>query len=143
MIPDLIPDVISTIKNWNTDFEMPYITEGKVFIKKTQVARSFITKTSQPHSIMDNGANTSVIGHGWYVQMVDQFRRMNIIGFYSDRSKKTGLRIVVAVTSVDLPNGSSILLRISEAAYNPNSSHFLLSEFQLQEKGCKINSKAK
>ena len=90
---------------------------------------------------MDNGANTSVIGHGWCVQMVDQFRRMK--GFDSDRPKKTGLRVVVAVTSVDLSDVSSILLRISEAAYNPNSTHFLLSEFQLQEKGCKINSQAK
>ena len=80
---------------------------------------------------MDNGADTSVIGHGRYVQMVDQFRRMNIIGFDSDRSKKTGLRVVVTVTNVNLPDGSSILLRISEATYNPNSTHSLLSEFQL------------
>ena len=92
---------------------------------------------------MDNGADTSVIGHGWYIQMIDQFRRMNIIGFDSERSKKTGLRVVVAVTALDLPNGELVLLRISEAAYNPNSQHSLLSEFQLQEKGCKIDSKAR
>ena len=92
---------------------------------------------------MDNGADTSVIGHGWYIQMIDQFRRMNIIGFDSERSKKTGLSAVVAVTALDLPNGKLVLLRISEAAYNPISQHSLLSEFQLQEKECKIDSKAR
>ena len=75
--------------------------------------------------------------------MVDQFRRMNIIDCDSDRSKKTRLSVVVAVTSVDISDGSSVLLRISDAAYNPNLMHYLLSKFELQEKGCKINSKVK
>ena len=53
---------------------------------------------------------------------------MNIIGFDSEQSKKTGLRVVVAVTALDPPNGEVVLLRISEAAYNPISQHSLLSE---------------
>ena len=138
-IPRIMGGVNTTLKGWNTDFHLPHVIEGKVSIKQTQIARSFNTSSRQPYSIMDNGADTSVIGHGWYIQMVDQFRRMNIIGFDSERSKKTGLRVVVAVTALHLPDGKVVILRISEAAYNPNSRHSLLSEFQLQEIGCKID----
>ena len=141
-IPRIMKGVNTTLKGWKKDF-VPYVVEGKVSIKQTQIARSFNTSSQQPYSIMDNGADTSVIGHGWYIQMIDQFRRMNIIGFDSERSKKTELRVDVAVTALDLPNGEAVFLRISEAAYNPNSQHSLLSEFQLQEKRCKIDSKAR
>ena len=64
MILEVFPDVITTIKNWRIDFPTPHIIEGKVSIKNVQVARSFKASTSEPHSIMDNGADTSVIGHG-------------------------------------------------------------------------------
>ena len=68
---------------------------------------------------------------------------MNIVGFDSQASRRDGLRVVIAITAVEFGDGKVILIRISEAAFNPNSTHSLLSEFQLQEKGCKIDSKAK
>ena len=74
---------------------------------------------------------------------MDEFRKMNIIGFDSQASRRDVLRVIIAITGVELNDGQVILLRISEAAFNPNSAHSLLSEFQLQEKGCKIDSKAK
>ena len=74
---------------------------------------------------------------------MDDFRKMNIIGFDSQASRRDGLRVVIAISAVELGDGQVVLLRISEASLNPNSDHSLLSEFQLQEKGCKIDSKAK
>ena len=89
----------------------------------------FNSNRSQPYSIMDNGVDTSVIGKGWYIIGVAEFRKMNIIGFDSQASRRDGLRVVIAITAVELGDGQVILLRISEAAFNPNSTHSLLSEF--------------
>ena len=51
--------------------------------------------------------------------------------------------MVIASTAVELSDGQVVHLKISEAAFNLNSVHSFLSEFQLQENGCKIDSKAK
>jgi hypothetical protein len=47
---------------------------------------------------------------------------------------------VSAITTVELPNGQSILFVIHEAIYNDTSNHSLLSEFQLREHGILIDS---
>lgn len=93
---------------------------------------------------MDSGANTSVIAEGWIILAVDQLRRINIIGFYPEKAKKTGLRIVKPITTVGIPGRKEpILLRISEAAFNSSSKLSLLSEFQLRQYGCIVDSTAR
>ena len=44
-----------------------------------------------------------------------------------------------AITAVDLPDGTSILLVIHEGIDNESASHTLLSEFQLREFGVQID----
>lgn len=57
---------------------------------------------------------------------------------------KTSLRIVNAITAIDAPGREeSLLVRISEAAFNPSSKHSLLSHFQLEDYGCFVDSRAK
>ena len=53
---------------------------------------------------------------------------------------KRNFPIVSAITAVDLPDGTSILLVIHEGIYNKSASHSLLSEFQLREFGVQIDS---
>jgi hypothetical protein len=53
---------------------------------------------------------------------------------------KRNLPIVSAITAIDLPDGSSILLPVNEAIYNDTVNHTLLSEYQLREFGVQIDS---
>ena len=53
---------------------------------------------------------------------------------------KRNLPIVSAITTVDLPDGSSILLILHEGIYIETVKHSLLSEFQSREFGIVIDS---
>jgi hypothetical protein len=67
-------------------------------------------------------------------------RRANVVGFDHETAIKRNLQIIIAITSLDLPNGQSVLLLVHEGIYNETSHHLLLSEFQLREFGIIINS---
>jgi len=141
-VSSICSSVIHAVKNWNIEFEYPDkhpVRTLQVSVNRENI-RVFNSSQGTYISIMDSGADTSVIGQGWYILKVDNFRKVNVIGFDADRSKKLGLHIVVAVTAVDLSDGQTILLQIAEAAFNPASTHSLLSEYQLRDYGCKIDS---
>ena len=53
---------------------------------------------------------------------------------------KSNLPIVSAITTVDLPDGSSVSLVVHEGVYNETANHSLLSEFQIREFGIIIDS---
>ena len=92
----------------------------------------------KPHchlTIIDDGADTTVLGKGWHVETRHPIRKANVVGFDRDLAVKRGLPIVSAVTAVDLPDGRVILLRAAEAIYNETSDHTLLSEFQIRDFG--------
>jgi hypothetical protein len=90
-------------------------------------------------SILDGGADTYVLGKGWKVLSFQDSRRINVFGFDHMAAVKRNLPIVTAITEVDLPDGSSILLNESEATYNDTGNHTLLSEFKLREYGVQID----
>ena len=98
---------------------------------------------NQHLAITDNGADTCVIGKGWSILSTHPTRKANVIGFDKEHAVKKGLSIVGAVTAVDLPDDSTILLRVSEVIHNPTADHSLLSEFQLREYGTTVNSTPK
>ena len=58
-----------------------------------------------------------------------------MVSFDHDAAIKRHLSIVSAITALDFPNGSSILLVMHECINNETSNHSLLSEFQLREFG--------
>jgi hypothetical protein len=80
-------------------------------------------------SILDGGADTCVLGKGWKVLSFQDSRRSYVFGFDDEGAVKRNLPIVSAITAVDLPDGSSILLTVHEAIYNDTGNHTLLSEF--------------
>jgi hypothetical protein len=91
-------------------------------------------------SILDGGADTCVLGKGWEVISTHKSRMANVVGFDHETAIKWNLPIVSSITSIDLPNGQSIILVIHEGKCNETSNHKLLSEFQLREFGIVIDS---
>ena len=81
-------------------------------VNKGQISKVFNSNRSQPYSIMDNSADISVIGQGWYIIGVDKFKKMNIIGFDSQASRRDGLRVVIAITAVELSDGQVIFAHL-------------------------------
>jgi hypothetical protein len=53
---------------------------------------------------------------------------------------KRNLPIVSAITTVDLSDGTSVLLIIHESIYNDSANYSLLLEFQLRDFGVKVDS---
>ena len=91
---NFIDDIFNTIEE-STQLTMHHVSsptlscyESKVSINKVQVSKVFNFIKPQTYSIMDNGADTSVIEQGWYILGVDKFRKMNINGFDSQASRK-------------------------------------------------------
>jgi hypothetical protein len=55
-----------------------------------------------------------VLGKGWEVLSIHHSRRANLVGFDHEAAIKRNLPIAIAITTLDLPNGSSILLVVHE-----------------------------
>ena len=78
--------------------------------------------------IFDTGADTSVVGKGWYVTHV-YGPPISLVGFDSVHARKRNLRICTAETIIEHPQDGKFLLRIHEAVHNPSAEDTLLSEF--------------
>jgi hypothetical protein len=91
-------------------------------------------------SILDGGADTCVLWEGWEVLSVHNTRRANVVGFDHEAAVKRNLPIVSAITAVDLPDGTSVILTVHEEMYNDTANHSLLSEFQSRDFGVKVDS---
>ena len=111
-----------------------------VHVNKPQDICTNLLNVDSPYKkcIMDNGADTSVIGKGWLVVAYTQMKA-NIVGFDKKAAVKKGLPIVSAVTAVDIEN-KTVLLRIHEAVLNDAAHHSLMSEFQVRECVHKLDS---
>jgi hypothetical protein len=90
--------------------------------------------------ILDGGADTCVLGQGWEGLSIHNTRRANVVGFDHEAAVKRNLPIVRAITAVDLPDVTSVILTVHEGIYNDTANHSLLSEFQLREFGVKVDS---
>ena len=84
-------------------------------------------------AIIDNGADTCVLGKGWELIAKYPNRKANVIGFDNDIAVKRHLPIVSAITAVDVGD-DTYLLRVNEAVYNESAQHSLLSDYQLRER---------
>jgi hypothetical protein len=91
-------------------------------------------------SILDGGADTCVLGKGLKVQAFRDLRRAYAFDFDHEDAVTRNLPIVSAITAIDLPDGSSILLVVHEAIYNDTGDHIVLSELQLRASGVQIDS---
>jgi hypothetical protein len=90
-------------------------------------------------SILD-GADTCVLGQGSEILSVHNTRRANVVGINNVTAVKRNLPIVSAITAVECPDVTSVILIVHEAIYNDAANHSLLSEFQLRGFGVKNDS---
>ena len=82
--------------------------------------------------IIDNGADTTVIGKGW--KAVGQTtRKANVIGFDSKVSVKRNPPIVSAVAAVDLKDNETILVGVHESVHNESAPHTPILDLQIRE----------
>ena len=114
-------------------------SERQLFMVKQDTTSSFGTETIT-RLIFDTGADTSVIGKGWRITHF-YGPTISLVGFDSQHARKKDLRICSAETILEHPSGNKYLLRIHQAVYNPSANDSLLSEYQLSEAGCQIDSK--
>ena len=145
---EMIEEYLSQALEMEVDDESPSddldatVNVVRVSVTDGQAARCMNSMFIQPTEkvmIMDNGADTCVLGQGWHIARVSSTRKANVMGFDHHLAVKKNLDIVDALTAVDTPKGT-ILLQVNEAVHNPTSEHSLLSEFQMREYGTKIDS---
>ena len=108
----------------------------------TNCMNSLVIEEYEELVILDDGADTNVVGQGWKVVATHPFRKAHVVVFGHKVAVKRNLDIVTACTVVEV-NGNSILLQISEAVWNPTSEHSLLPEYQLRDFGIQVNSIAR
>ena len=90
--------------------------------------------TPQPLiAIIDSGADTCILGKGWYIQYVHPHRKVNVFGFDENLPGRKKLPVVSAISAIDLPNGEVLLLRVHEGIHNSESENTLLSTMQLRD----------
>jgi hypothetical protein len=74
-----------------------------------------------------------VLGRGSEVLSAHNSRRANAVYFDHETAIKSNLPSFIAITTLDLPKGQSVLLVIHESIHNKISNYSLLSYFQLRE----------
>ena len=90
--------------------------------------------------IFDTGADTCVVGKGWDVTH-GYGLPISLVGFNSTHARKKDLRICTAQIVIEHPEAGRFLISIHQAVHNPDAHDTLLSEYQLSEAGCKVDSK--
>ena len=73
-------------------------------------------------SMLDNGADTCVLGKGWEGIAVHHTRKVHVYAFDHQAAVKKHLDIVTAVSVVEV-NGKSIMLQVNEAVHNLSADH--------------------
>lgn len=93
-------------------------------------------------TISDGGADSWVLGKGWYV-LFQHERQVNLVGFDRKAARKFGLPTVDAATVYTTRDGSCILGIVHHAVLNDSNSITLASEYQSRMCGNIIDSVAR
>ena len=111
---DQKPTPEGTQENGKGMKDTPKIMEGKtnnvnVHLRGANPIQAHNLHVNDVHKkcIIDNGADTSVLGQGWKV-IEQTTRKANVIGFDTKVAVKKNLPIVTAVAAVDLKNNETI-----------------------------------
>jgi hypothetical protein len=96
--------------------------------------------TNEYTSIVDGGADTMVLGYGWKFLETYTERKVNIVGFDENVTKKYGCPIGTACAVMPDVNGIEYLVIAYEAVWNKSSRTSLLSESQMRHNGLIVDS---
>ena len=89
------------------------------------------------------GADSCIGGNGWVVHAYTG-RKANLVGYDERTTKKSNLDICTLMTKVQPnPHKPAMILVAHEIVYNPGSNTTLISEFQVRNHGCILDSVSK
>jgi hypothetical protein len=80
-----------------------------------------------------------VSGQSWEVLSIQKIRRANVVDFDIETEVKRSLLIVSAITAVELPDGTSVVLIAHKDIHNETAIPSLCSGFQFRDTGVKID----
>ena len=104
---------------------------------------AYTTTSMNPIAFADGGADSCIGGHGWKV-LEYTGRKANLVGYDERSTKKSNLDICTLATRVQShPEKPPIILVAHEMVYNPGSNTTLISEYQVRNNGCVIDSVSK
>eukprot|EP00934_Nitzschia_sp_Nitz4_P000191 Nitzschia sp. Nitz4//scaffold667_size1867//111//1830//NITZ4_009309-RA/size1867-snap-gene-0.2-mRNA-1//1//CDS//3329556305//191//frame0 len=133
---------LTTIQTDHPDLSPTLCDDSQPSVFTPHAFLAFNYRATESYAVTDNGAQICVLGGSggtWAVEEIHMHRRINIIGPVASM-RKNGFAVVNAVTKVIPTSGVPVLLRVNEAAYNPNTRVTLLSEFQIRNHGCLFDS---
>ena len=92
------------------------------------------TNEEQDDILVDGGADTSGIGGACWIIEAQTEHKVDLEGFRPEH-RLTDIPVVSAVTATDLPNGTTVLLRVNEAPYLGENATSILSSNQVRAHG--------
>ena len=112
-----------------------------ISLSNTSLAFIAASSSTLHHSIaiIDSGADTCILGKGWFIQYTHPTRKVNVIGFDENLPGRHKLSVVTGISAIDLPNNEVLLIRVHEGIHNPDSENTLLSTIQLRDHCLEVN----
>jgi hypothetical protein len=106
--------------------------------------KAFLTlPTNAEHlGVADDGAMSHALGKVWQVQ-ADTGRHVNLIGADQLTFRKNNLSVVSAIAKAYPGTGPPVILLAHESPLKPDADFTLLSEYQLRDNGCLLDSVSK
>ena len=102
-------------------------------------------KYSDPYeyAYIDSGSDTFGIGgNAWIIDHITN-RTVQIAGYHTTDTIKNDVPIGTGITAVDLPNGTTVLIRANEATILDKDANTLFSVPQMLENNVEVQDKAK
>ena len=100
----------------------------------------FNASRTEPVAFVDGGADSCIGGIGW-TPLSYTGRKANLVGYDDRHTKKSGLDICTLATKVKPSTGDDpIILVANEMIYNLGSYTSFISEYQVREHGCVVDS---
>ena len=90
-------------------------------------------------STTDGGADTMILGKGWYKVYVNPNRTARIIGFDKKHAQKRDCPMGTGAAVFQDRDGIEVLVVAHEAVFNEGCTTTLLSEFQMRHSGLIID----
>ena len=119
-----------------TEEEEKTVPESVRFIRTTKTG-------DEDFAFMDSGSDTSGLGgEAWNITHITK-RKVRVTGFENEKTAKNNVPIGTGITAVDLPNDTTVILRVNEATLLGENANTLLSPTQIRENGHIIDEQAR
>ena len=103
---------------------------------------NLVLQSGEHMTVIDNGADTILLGQGWRRKSVHPTRTVSVSGADPNKMLLRGLPVGTGITTITVC-GKVHLLQANEAIFNEGSPFSLLSDCQVSECVDKLDAKAR